>query len=326
MNWGDEVSGTTERTLLHLRSTRDLRAEMLALAAELAHNEGLGQLIVRNPVISHDTVRQEWDRMLLPIAEQVRSRMSLQIQLEHDTGPRGPQKPIEAIPLARPNYRYEILRILLDADLSGEPPPSILELIQGIGASQTPVRAALDELKSSGLVRATPRGLEVRAEEVTLETLARIRAMPQTLRFRFERGASIRPPAALLERSRSLLSESNRGAWRTLALSGVAAAQIDMPDIDIAGIPRLDLVAIVARRQKSLDAGLLRMIDDGLEPQQSVLEPAPVVVTLVRSQLNKHRHGAPQGPRYAATSDVLLSLLDLGLREQSREYLKAVRR
>lgn len=326
MNWGDEVSGTTDRTLLHLRSTRDLRAEMLALAAELQHHDGRGQLIVRNPAISHDTVQQEWDRMLLPIAEQVRNRMFLEIQLEHDTGPSAPRKPIEAIPLARPNYRHEILRILLDADLSGKPPPSILELIQDIGASQTPVRAALDELKSSGLVRATPRGVAVRAEDVTLETLARVRAMPQTLRFRFERGANTKPPATLLERSRALLSESYGGAWSTLALSGVAAAQIDMPAIDIAGIPRLDLVAIVPRRQKNLDAGLLRMLDDGLEPQHSVLEPAPVVVTLVRSQLNKLRYGAPQGPRYAATSDVLLSLLDLGLREQSREYLKAVRR
>jgi hypothetical protein len=320
------VSGATEKTLLHLRSTRDLRAEMLALAAELAHTESRAKLIVRGPVISPQTVQEEWDRMLLAITEQVRNRMYLEIQPEHDSGPQAWRAPVEDVPLARPNYRYEILRILLDADLSGEPPPSILELIQHIGASQTPVRAALDELKSSGLVRATPRGLEIRAEDVTLETLARIRAMPQMLRFRFERGANTKPPATLLERSRSPLSEFHKGPWSTLALSGVAAAQIDVPTIDIAGIPRLDLVAIVARQQKSLHAGLLRMIDDGLEPQQNVLEPAPVVVTLVRSQLNRVRQATPQGPRYAAASDVLLSLLDLGLREQSREYLKAVRR
>lgn len=320
------MSGATDRTLLHLRSTRDLRAEMLALAADLVNTDNRARLTVRGPVINPQTVQEEWDRMLLAIAEQVRSRMILEIQLEHDSSPQVRRVAVQEIPLARPNYRYEILRILLDADLSGKPPPSILELIQDIGASQTPVRAALDELKSSGLVRATLRGLEVRAEDVSLETLARIRAMPQTLRFRFERGANTKPPATLLDRARPLLSETFGGTWSTLALSGVAAAQIDMPAIDIAGIPRLDLVAIVARQQKSLDAGLLRMIDDGLEPQQSVLEPAPVVVTLVRSQLNKVRQGTQQAPRYAATSDVLLSLLDLGLREQSREYLKAVRR
>jgi hypothetical protein len=309
-----------------LRSTRDLRAEMLGLAADLAHNNDRAQLIVRNPVISHDTVQEEWDRMMLAIAEQVRNRMFLEIQSDHDSGLERQRVPVESITVTRPNYRYEILRILLDADLSGEPPPPIVELIQNIGASQTPVRAALDELKSSGLVRATMRGLEVRAEDVSLEMLARIRAMPQTLRFRFERGANTKPPATLLERAASLLRESDGRGWNTFALSGVAAAQLDAPAIDIAGIPRLDLIAIVTRQQKSLDAGLLRMLDDGLEPQQSVLEPAPVVVTLVRSRLIKVRQGTPQGLRYAAKSDVLLSLLDLGLREQSREYLRAVRK
>jgi hypothetical protein len=319
------VSGTTDRALLHLRSTRDLRAEMLALAAELTNNEDRAQLIVRNPVISPETVREEWDRMLLAIAEHVRSRILLEIQIDHDSGPQKPRVSVASIPLARPNYRYEILRILLEADLSGEPPPSILKLIQDIGASQTPVRAALDELKSSGVVRASTRGLEVRAEDVSLETMARIRAMPPILRFGFERGANPKSPSRLLERAASLLGESYGRAWSMFALSGVAAAQHEAPTIDVAGIPRLDLVAIVGRAQKSMDASLMRMIDDGLELQQSVLEPAPVVVTLVRSRLGKVRQGPPPGPRYAARSDVLLALLDLGLREQSREYLRAVR-
>lgn len=298
---------------------------MLSLAAELATNHVVGRLIVRSPVISPQTVQDEWNRMLPAIANEVRSRMTLAIEDPVDADLQERRKQPEAVPLARPNYRYEILRILLEADLSGEPSPSILELIQDIGASQTPIRAALEELKSSGLVRATPRGLLARAEDVSLESLARIRAMPQSLRFRFERGATIKAPATLVERAQTLLGESFGGAWNTMALSGVAAAHFDAPAMDIAGIPRLDLVAIVDRKQKSFDASLLRMIDDGLEPQQNVLEPAPVVVTLVRSRLGKVRQRIPHGPRYAATSDVLLSLLDLGLREQSLQYLRAVR-
>ncbi|MGB5102652.1 MAG: hypothetical protein WBO04_04945 [Steroidobacteraceae bacterium] len=153
------MSHPPDRTLLKPRSTRDLRAEILSLAAELATNDAIARLIVRSPLISPQTVQHEWNRMLPAIASEVRSRMALAIEDPGDADPSEGRRQTDAVPLARPNYRYEILRILLEADLSGEPSPSILELIQDIGASQTPIRAALEELKSSGVVRATPRGL-----------------------------------------------------------------------------------------------------------------------------------------------------------------------
>jgi hypothetical protein len=270
-------------------------------------------------------VQEEWDRMLGAIAGHVRDRMTLAIELDADSSPPQSRGAALTVRLGRPNYRYEILRQLLEADLSGDEPPSILNLIEDIGASQTPIRAALDELKASGLVRVSARGMQAKAEEVSLEALARIRAMPPTIRFRFELGASVKSPASLLERAMALLRSSIAEPWRIMALSGVPAAQLDAPALDIAGIPRLDLVAMVNRKQKTFDSAVLRQIDDGLEPQQNILEPAPVVVTLVRARLNKIRQEDTGGLRYASRSDVLLSLVDLGFREQARQYLRAVR-
>lgn len=297
---------------------------MLSLAAELVRTAGEGRLVVLAPLISPRTVQDEWDGMLDAFDRTVRERMSLSIETDPD--PTQHRQLLQSVRLGRPNYRYEILRILLEADLSGAPPPTILSLIELIGASQTPIRDALDELKASGLVRISARGMQLKAEEVSLETLAKIRAMPPTIRFRFELGASIKSSVMLLERARSLFRSQTGDVWSTMALSGVPAAQLDAPAIDIAGIPRLDLVAMVDRKQKTFDAAVMRRLDDGLEPQLNILEPAPVVVTLVRSQLSTIRHDASGGPNYATRSDVLLSLLDLGLRDQAREYLRALRR
>jgi len=298
---------------------------MLLLAADLASSDEHGRLVVLGPVISPQTVQQEWDRMLAAIDGEVRNRLSLTIQPDMDSRSslhRDTRRPVRLSP---PNYRYEILRILLEADLSGEQPPTISQLNELIGASQTPIRAALDELKASGLVRYTAGSLQARAEEISLDALARTRAMPLTMRFRFELGAIIKSPAQLLERARSLLQARVGEPWSVMALSGVSAAQIDVPAIDIAGVPRIDLIAVIDRKQKTFDTTALRRLDDGLELQQNVLEPAPVVVTLVRSRITRIRQDVSAGLRYASKSDVLMSLLDLGLREQARQYLRVLR-
>jgi hypothetical protein len=319
------LSSMIDRTLLQPRSTRDLRAEMLSLAAELAISDLKGRLVVRAPVISAQTVQDEWNRMLGAIATHVRDRMSLAILPDVESSHYQARGKVPAVRLGRPNYRYEILRILLDADLNRDEPPTIQDLIREIGASQTPIRGALEELKSSGLVRGTPDGLRASAEDVSLEALARTRAIPPTIRFRFELGASLKSPALLQERAKALLGSSTIESWSTVALSGVPAARLDAPAMDIAGTPRLDLVAMVSRSRKSFDATMMRQLDDGLEPQASILEPAPVVMTLVRSHLGRIRQSDATGPRYASRSDVLLSLLDLGLRERAREFLRAIR-
>src|SRR5690606_6985509 len=105
----------------------------------------------------------------------------------------------------RPNYRFEIIRLLLGADLESEGPQLVQGLMGKIGASQTPIRQALSELKQAGVVHSWGRGIEVAAEEISNELLAKIRALPQTLHFRFERGAQIRTPTALLQRVLPLL-------------------------------------------------------------------------------------------------------------------------
>ena len=318
-----------ERTLHQLRNTRDLRAEILSLAADLAaNNQSMGQMTVISPVISVMTVREEWDRLLPAITSDVRERMILTIEQPDGSMPASAsgyrvESGIQL--LDRPNYRYEVLRSLLAASLQSEGVTSIQALMREVGASQTPIRRALTELKQAGIVRTWGRRLELLTEDLSLELLAKVRALPQTFRFRFERGTQIKPPAALLQRVMPLLRPGGPSGWEALSLSGTPVAQQEAPKFNLMGTPRLDLVARVPRDAKAFDANLLRSLDDGLEVEPNVLAPAPVVVTLVRADLWSERGVGIDQMRCAHACDVFLSLLDIGLREQARQYAKAVR-
>lgn len=231
----------------------------------------------------------------------------------------------DGLALERPNYRYEVLRLLLAANLEGAGLQPVRSLVEGVGASQTPIRQALADLKDAGLARSRGGRIEVDAEGISLELLARLGALPQTFRFRFQRGAGIKSPATLLQRVMPLVGQGAPAGWQHFALSGTPVAHGEVPDLDLMGVPRLDLVAHVPRDAKTFDPGLLRLLDDGLELEPSVVVPSPVVVTLVRADSFAYRDAGLQHARCASQVDVFMSLLDIGLREQALHYARAVR-
>ena len=306
------------KELARVRSTRDLRAEILDLAAAAVEGNRPARLEVNSPIISANTVRAEWERVLPALDATVRRLISLHVSEDR------PATRDATIALAKPNYTYELLRLLLGASLESDGPQALAGLMEKIGASQTPIRAALTSLRKAELIPNT-RWLEVTPEQLSTETLSRIGALPQTLRFRFERGAQIKSPDVLLDRARSLLQPGGPVEWRAFALSGAPVAQMDVPALDLMGTPRLDLVAHLDRESDSFDPDLMRWLDDGLEPESNVLAPAPVVITVVRAKQVFMRDMGSPPVRCAHPMDVLLSLLDLGLREQAIQYAKAMR-
>ncbi|WP_374604406.1 hypothetical protein [Arenimonas sp.] len=316
-----------ERTLSGLRSKRDLRAEILDLAAKASETGKAGRLVVIQPLVASSTVQAEWDRLIPVLATGIGQALTLEIvQLPLSQRVDQDRRADERVELQRPNYKHEVLRVLVGASLEGEGEQPLRGLIQKVGVSQTPVRAAVAELKRAGLLSPWTRSpvLEVVPEDMSLALLAKVQALPQTLRLRFAQGARLKSPAQLLDRVMSLLGHNAPASWKDMALSGVPVAREEVPKLDIVGVPRLDLVAHVPRDAEALDIGLFRELDDGLELEPSVLAPAPVVVTLIRGSESFFR-GGPGGARWAAQPDVFLSLLDQGLRDQAIEYAKAVR-
>jgi hypothetical protein len=121
-----------------------------------------------------------------------------------------------------------------------------------------------------------------------------------------------------------LLGPDGPHEWKSFSLSGVPAARNDAPGLDLMGTPRVDLLVHVQRGNKGFDAGAMRMLDDGLEPEPNVLAPAPVVLTLVRADVPFNLQAGLDQARCAHPCDVLLSLLDMGLRDQALQYAEAV--
>lgn len=327
-----------QKALRHLRNTRELRAETLDLAARLAASQSWGRMTLVDPVVSEAVIWEEWKRLIPAIAPEVRNRMSLAI--EHAVG-HPVEKPASGIErgmlaLDRPNYRFEVFRLLLGAALEGDGPQpqagiaahlegTQLGLVNALGASPTPVRSALVALRDAGLIQSLT-WLEIAPEALSMEQLSRLGALPQTLRFRFERGAQIKSPAELVQRAEPLLGPKGPKSWGPFSLSGTPIAQREAPALDLIGTPRLDLVAHIPRGDKLFEAGVMRLLDNGLEPEPNVLAPAPVVVTLVRAGTRFDRDAGMGEARCAHSCDVFLSLLDMGLRDQALQYAEAAQR
>lgn len=320
-----------QKTLRHLRNTRELRADILDLAAKLASSDASGRMTVVDPVVSETAIREEWDRLLPAIAPALRARMTLAIEQGADDG----SNPSSLLQLDRPNYRFEVLRLLVGASLEGDGPQpeagiaariegTQVGLVDALGASPTPVRSALAVLRDAGLIHSL-RWLEITPEALSMEQLSRVGALPQTLRFRFERGARIKSPAELVKRAEPLLGPNGPESWKPFSLSGTPVAQNGAPGLNLIGTPRLDLVANIPRGDKVFDADVMRMLDDGLEPEPNMLAPAPVVVTLVRAGTRFDRDAGIGQARCTHPCDVFLSLLDMGLREQALQYAKTVK-
>jgi hypothetical protein len=228
--------------------------------------------------------------------------------------------------LGRPNYRYELLRLALHAQLEDDRMGLRLsEAIGAIGASETPVRRAFDELCRFGLLMRQRRliHLSMSASELTWDVLSTAGATPQQLKFRFGRGAQIRPPDALLRRARVILSSKIKGLWNAAWISGVPVALRDKRDLNIAGIPRLDLLARIPRNQQ-LDMNELHRLNPGFEREDNGLAPAPLVLTLTRSE-TEFRRADRVRKREACKGDVFLALLSAGLGDVARQYARTPR-
>lgn len=301
------------------------------MAAKLAAGDTGGRMTVLDPVISETAIREEWERLLPAIASDVRARLTLAIEQGQVDG----SARSRLLQIDRPNYRFEVLRLLLGASLEDDGPQpeagiaahvegTQVGLVDTLGASLTPVRSALAALRDAGLIHSL-RWLEIAPEALSMEQLGRLGALPQTLRFRFERGARIKSPAELAQRAVPLLGLAGPKSWESLSLSGAPVAHRDVPSLDLVGTPRVDLVAHVPHGDKVFDADVMRQLDDGLEPEPNVLAPAPVILTVVRAETRFDRDAGIDQARCAHPCDVFLSLLDMGLRDQALQYAKAVR-
>ena len=77
------MAASIHKKLDQLRNTRDLRAEILTMAAQLAASpQARGLITAIEPLISDATLQAEWSRLLPAILPEIQERMSFMVGLE----------------------------------------------------------------------------------------------------------------------------------------------------------------------------------------------------------------------------------------------------
>jgi hypothetical protein len=308
------------------RSTRDLRAEVMDLAATLASTTEKGVIVIEDRRISAQTIQFEWDRLLKAFAPPLRSRLTLKVlqpepvaRLRHPTI----HQPYGVV-LKAPNFRFEVLRQLIGADIDQTRPQSVDVLVKRTGASQFTVRKVLGDLVGRGIVkqsRPANARFSLTATGINPELLVIAQAMPEVLRFRYAAGIRPRPTEQLIQRFEQLMQPGPPAGWTNIGLSGSLATNLlRLPHVDLLGVPRMDLTAYVGKVAKMFDISLLNELDSGLEYVPDVFCPASLVITLVRSDVTFNHPDGGKPWRFAQSGDIYLALIHAGLREQALQF------
>jgi len=216
-----------------------------------------------------------------------------------------------------PNFRFEIIRSLINAVVEGKS-TSQRNLSEQISGSLTSIHAALAALVDSRLVTKDDIGhYRLRPFDICVDTLGRLQAHPPALRLRFSESATQPIPAhQLLQRAHALHEAANDVHWPHTYVSGVGAAHESGHPFDLMGTPRLDLTIFVSSSPASFDTAFLQLLHPELTFDPSPLESAPVVATLVHSPEIPSHSGA------ATPADIYLAMIDIGLKGQACEYLR----
>ena len=211
----------------------------------------------------------------------------------------------------RRQSHHAVLEILLHQWLLGKGPMTTDWIMKTAGSSYPTVANELRRLEHV-LVRHSDRRVELRyfpsEEWARLVTLSdEVRA---TARF-VDRSGQARSPQSLLRR----LAQLGRN---DLAVGGIAGARHYDPDIDLAGVPRLDLS--MHCRDKRVDWSFVERLDPALEKTERRDEPAALAVHLVRREVSLFQSD-DAGMQWADPVECLLDLHEARLEPQAREFL-----
>jgi hypothetical protein len=208
--------------------------------------------------------------------------------------------------------KFNVWKVLVDCWLRREPPVSVQEIQFRSGCSHPTVGSTLDLLERYGeLRRASNRSAEL--VDLPRRSLDEILVLSDGLRRtqRFIDASGRKPDAAGLQR-RILRAEPR------ITFGGIIAARYFVPDFDLNGLPRIDVIA-------STDDSLEWLRVDPALREAHGQETWPVLVV--------HRDSRPDArvqttaistPRHAGPAETLLDLHDLKLTTQAEQFVRTL--
>jgi hypothetical protein len=303
-------------TLVGLDAVRTLRAEVmgLALAAD-REPDAVRVLRLEAPRMTSDRIAEEWGRATRVLRPSLRRRL----KVECVPGRPGPAASADdeaaIVRLPPPDFPFVVLKLLVSRWLVGGGPLTARWLAQAAGCSYPTVLGAIRQIGSAvrrGPARRVALAGFPRREWARLLVVAdRVRS---TVRFA-DRSGRPRAATSLAERLRGIRPDG-------VAVGGVLGARHHHPELDIVGLPRLDVSVHAPGR--SADLTFVRRLDPGLEATSDPVAPARLVVHFVRHAdplFEKARKGLP----VADPAECLLDLHEAGLEPQAVELVSGMR-
>lgn len=323
-----KIGNTLVEVMVGLSAVRHLRAGLMNLACELIqHPDQRGMLVLAASRISAERLNTERELASRAFRGEISGRLSLVLS-ENGEFPHLPpeftpemRKELEEVVrskvatgserLPRANHAYEIFKILVYKWLSGSESITIKELESMAGCTYPTVAKILEEMDGD-LRRSSSRGVELAAFPLQRwgGYLAQADAVRQTFRFADRSG---KPRAA--DRLIWRMARLNR---RDLALGGVLGARGHFPELDLLGLPRMDLT--VHCPNDRIDLKFVERIDPGLKLCAGREEPAALVIHVLRRKESFFRPGTEALP-WADPVECLLDLHEARLEGQAQQFL-----
>jgi len=312
---------------------RSVRLGLMQLAYATAARPGAkGFLVLPDVAVTRERLQREWQLAASVLQPGLLDRLSLCIGDEkHFVGiPRDPDAETQRILAqvvaaerttagpgrARGSASFVVLKILLHHWLTNGGMVTTEWLARTSGYSYPTIAGVLHGLGSL-VERQSDRRLRLRW--FAREEFARLLAVSDRARDTVRYGDRSGQPRSPEQHVRRLEKLDPAG----IGIGGVLGAKHYFHDLDLAGVPRLDLSLHCPRR--NLDLGFVRELDPALKRVEDPLEPASVVVHAVRHSdpLFAPREG---GLWWADPVECLLDLHEAHLDPQAARFLEALQR
>jgi hypothetical protein len=316
------------RTLQATAAARILRAELMAMATAIARHPGrTATLRLVRSRISEERLEEEWRAAADALRPAVLSRLSLHVVFPNGRSrvfgvSRGVPPEVKAgneatraggIRLPPRDLSFAVEKLLVWAWLTRRGPLTRKWLERAAGCSYPTVASVVKRL-GSAVHRHPDRRIEL--THVPREEWARLFAFSGEARsvMRFaDRSGQPDPPAVLLRRLGNVGPEG-------VAVGGVAGARDHHPELDLVGLPRVDLSVHAPTRD--VEIGFVARLDSALKQVEDPAEPAQLVLHFVRHEDPLFTIN-PGGLPWADPVECLFDLNEAGLEPQAVEFLDA---
>jgi hypothetical protein len=317
------------RSVSNLNAARSLRAELMGMAADVSESpDELQILSLISPRMTEARIEAEWalcQRVFRPelarrlairvlgkggrarsfgeIPDATLAKLSKEKRSDRETGATLPQ----------PAFGFIVLKLLVHSWATGKGPVTTRWLEETAGCSYPTVASALKRLGSL-VVRQSDRRVGLRGfpKDEWSRVLATAGTARSTMRFA-DRSGQPRLAASLVERLRMQHPAK-------VALGGILGARHYQPEIDIMGLPRLDISVHSPGRWP--DLAFVQKLDPALEATSDQREPARLVVHFVRHAASLFQDGEGSFP-VADPIECLLDLHEARLESQAVEFVEA---